>query len=502
MEREFLGRRPGLLVLVLAMMFLFAAVIRLYNIQAPGILVEREFTSAIFARYYYFQRTPGIETWRMEEVSLQKNEQPVLEPPVTEYLVSWMYTVIGAEDFTSARFLTTAFWLAGGLFFYLALKRVLSSHAALIGTAFYLFAPLGVLTSRSFQPDALMMMLFMASLYAILGDYDKPSLNRFFIAAALSGLTLLIRPIAVFTLLGAYLALAMHKKGTWRGVFDQRIGLFLLLALSLPAVYYGYSLFFSRVMHWKLASSFRPSLYFHREYWEGWLLLAVKVAGLGVLISALLGMPALPKGRARYLLTGLWAGYFIFGLAFTFHIHTHGYYHIQLIPILAIPLGVMGAFLLDWLWRLKDADHWHIWLPVAAALALVLAFSVRDVREGLHRQVFESRVVAERIGDIVHHSQKTVLLAYHYGLPLQYFGELSGDYWQRSISYWLYRLPGERELSVDERLDTLGYNPEYFIITDFEEYRKNHTDLKEYLLGQCKLIASTEQYLIYGRCTS
>jgi 4-amino-4-deoxy-L-arabinose transferase-like glycosyltransferase len=41
----------------------------------------------------------------------------------------------------------------------------LSTGAALVSTAFYLFAPLGILLSRSFQPDALMMLMFLVSLF-------------------------------------------------------------------------------------------------------------------------------------------------------------------------------------------------------------------------------------------------------------------------------------------------------------------------------------------------
>jgi hypothetical protein len=66
----------------------------------------------------------------------------------------------------------------------------------------------------------------------------------------------------------------------------------------------------------------------------------------------------------------------------------------------------------------------------------------------------------------------------------------------------LYRESGERELSVNERLNNLGFEPEYFVITDFNEFDNRHADLKAFLQENCALLAESDQYLIYdGHCT-
>jgi 4-amino-4-deoxy-L-arabinose transferase-like glycosyltransferase len=95
------------------------------------------------------------------------NNQPVLEPPITEYIVSVLYRLIGKEEFWYSRYLTNAFWLIGGIFFYKTIKFLISPETAFIGTAYYLFIPMGIIISRSFQPDSLMMMMFLISLYYI-----------------------------------------------------------------------------------------------------------------------------------------------------------------------------------------------------------------------------------------------------------------------------------------------------------------------------------------------
>ena len=51
----------------------------------------------------------------------------------------------------------------------------------------------------------------------------------------------------------------------------------------------------------------------------------------------------------------------------------------------------------------------------------------------------------------------------------EYLGELTGAYWPRPITYWLYRTKGRRwlELSIEERLAAIPFELEFFVVTDF-----------------------------------
>ena len=90
--------------------------------------------------------------------------------------------------------------------------------------------------------------------------------------------------------------------------------------------------------------------------------------------------------------------------------------------------------------------------------------------------------------------------AYEYGLPLAYYGEFSGTWWPEKIEEPLYRHPNAKEFSVQERLDLLGFQPEYFVITNFGLFTRFHQDLKAYLEENCAVLAKTDDYLIYTRC--
>jgi hypothetical protein len=110
--------KPNWIFACLVLLFILGGLIRLKEIKAPGLLIEREYTSAIFSRYFYFDDNETINPWRREIVEITKQRQPVVEPPVTEFLVSLIYRLVDREVLWYARILTSAFWLIGGVFLF------------------------------------------------------------------------------------------------------------------------------------------------------------------------------------------------------------------------------------------------------------------------------------------------------------------------------------------------------------------------------------------------
>lgn len=485
----------GLKVFLFAM-FVLAALVRLDEIKAPGHLLDREYTSAIFSRAYYFTNNDEVEDWRRDIAVTARNQQPVLEPPLLEYLVSLIYRAVGREELFFARYLTITFWLVGGIFMFLSARKLLSTDEAVVATGYYLFVPMGIIISRSFQPDSLMMMLFLISLYAVVLYFDESSIQRLFLAALLTGFTLLLRPLVIFAIFGAFLALSIYRNKSWKKVIDLPLVLFSIISL-LPAVfYYGYGIVFAGFMRWKVSTSFMPYLLVKKYFWLGWLDTAVNVAEFTTLILALIGFFLINR-KTQYLVIGLAVSFVVFSLAFTYHIHTHPYYHIQLFPIIGICLG---GFVVSMAKTLMQSTGKTWWVPVMAVFVLAFYVDYREVRGSLYKTKMEDPAVAHEIGELVHHSPHTVYVARYYGLPLEYYGEFGGAPWPVRIEDPFYRRPGERERSVQERIDELGFRPEYYIITNFDLYQRKHQDLQAYLEGQCLKRVQTNSYIIYSGC--
>lgn len=478
-------------------MFLLAALIRRDEIRSPGFAPTREYTSAIIARAFYYAGNENIIPWRQNIAVKLKSQQPVLEPPLTEYLVSLSYRILGNEEISNARYFTGVFWLIGGIFMYKITRTLLSADAALFATAYYLFVPMGIIVSRSFQPEALMMMMYLVSLYYILVYFDTLTKKHLFLAAVLTGVTLFIRPLVIFPLFTAFIAIAIYRKGSARGLVDSSFMIFFTISMLIPLIYYGYGILIADFMRWKVAHSFRPHLFVHWEYWKGWFDTGLDVAGHFGMIMALLGFLFLRKSLARTLVISLTTGYFIFGLVFNFHIMTHSYYHIQIFPLISISASVFAVAIAS---TLTHVWNGYAWVVIGLVLLLGLDFSYKEVRKSLYGPVFEPPNVAREIGEIIKHSPHVVTDAYEYGLPLAYYGEFSGTWWPESIEEPIYRHPNSKQLSVQGRIDSFGFQPEYFVITNFGRFARYHQDLKTYLEENCTVLARTDDYLVYAHC--
>ena len=149
---------------------------------------------------------------------------------------------------------------------------------------------------------------------------------------------------------------------------------------------------------------------------------------------------------------------------------------------------------------LKETARKLWWIPVLGAFLLVFYMGYQEVRGSLYQTRMEDPAVAREIGETVQHSPHTVYVAYYYGVPLEYYGEFGGAPWPVRIEDQFYRQPGAQELSVQERLEGLGFTPEYFVITNFDLYHHKHPDLQSYLEDHCSMLKETGDYLIYKTC--
>jgi hypothetical protein len=86
--------------------------------------------------------------------------------------------------------------------------------------------------------------------------------------------------------------------------------------------------------------------------------------------------------KKRRFLLGLWAGYAVFGIYFNYHISTHDYYSLPLIPIVALSIAPLADFLFAKLAQLTNTNI----LRVAAFCLLLFGLfaSVWNTRNQLN----------------------------------------------------------------------------------------------------------------------
>jgi dolichyl-phosphate-mannose-protein mannosyltransferase len=487
---------------ILGVLFTAGCALRVYKIKLLPLEFHpaRQYHSALIAKSYYYQGLKSIPEWKRQIATLNEKREALIEPPILEHLAAFVYRVKGEECVWIPRLLSSIFWLVGGAFVYPLSKRLASPNAALFSTGYYLFLPYGVVASRSFQPDPLMIMMLLASLYAMFLYHEAPSTQRYAMAVIAAALAVLVKLVCLFVILGAFNSLSCRKWGLRATTKNSRSWMFASLALVPSLIVYPLLILTHGVLQWKVRSSFIPHLLLEPSYWFGWVTMIYWTVGPVPFIVALLGILIVRQGLPKALLIGLWIGYLAFGLAFNYHISTHNYYQLQFIPIVALSLAPVADAVLKQLPNPREA-RWAGRAGYAAILLLaatVVLWFVGEVVPILNYADRDQITIAQAIGERVGHTSRALLLSRGDGNLFKYHGELSGVYWPwtgeiQLDSRWSRRVP-----TVKERFQDMNQklSPEYFIVTEMSEYRRQ-PDLQEFLTKTFPLLVQDDRYLIF-----
>lgn len=473
---------------------------RLYRLYDPPLDFHpmRQFHSALVARRYYYNYLDSVPEWKKKVAAINSEREPVLEPPIMEHLASFGYLLAGGEYLWVPRLLSSIFWMIGGFFIYLTAQKIISTDAAIVSTAYYLFLPFGIFASRSLQPDPMMIMMLTVSIFAIVSYYDNPGLKYLLIAAFSSASCFFIKPVCIFMIFSAFISIAINRRGIWKSLFHKEFLIFASVSLLPALIYNVYGIFIAKFLKGQTEWSFIPGLIFSPFFRNGWAAELDSVFGYLAVILAIAGTLMFRKGMPSALMRGLWIGYIIFGLAFNYHIASHSHYQLQLIPVIALCFGALAHPILG---RLADREGiiWRLQIPVAAVAIMGFMFSRQTTLAKLSNPHLENFVnVARAIGKDVNHSTSTIFLTFAYGEPLEYYGELSGTFWPGAIDFQAMKMKGISTLSAEERFrqDYLKDKPEYFIVTDRDEFG-SQPDLRTFLSQNFPVLAKNEAYLIF-----
>jgi hypothetical protein len=466
----------------------------------------RQMHCALIARALYYRVSRAANDPLRVSAEQAADRRGRLEPPIVQSLAAFGYLVSGSEHLGIARALSACFWLGSACFLYALAARLLSRVAAAVAAAFQLLLPYGVVASQSFQPDPLMILLMVASWYAIcVNDAPQRTWRHALIAGAVSGLAVLVKPMSGFSIAFLYLALMLRQPAPWRSLLSLRTWLYGAVLLAPVALYYVREIASGGRLQTQADSSFQPELWHEARFWHGWLdtLLAV-LSGKTLLVLAGLGLCLVPRGRVRWVLPALWLSYVAYGLTFTYHISSHDYYHLPFVPVVALSLACLSQRVLNGLRRIR----WPVLQAPVLIAALAFMVWVAGVTWSEISETALPRTAARgpntreltyrQIGQIVGHSPRVIFVTPNaYGGPLEFYGELSGWYWNTAneLRRKLRRGQAIGDPSVGlAELCELG--AEYFVSTPADELPKQRV-LAQLLSRSYQRVANEPEYVIY-----
>ncbi len=544
--RSFFGRFHTLTLVIL---FLAALSIRLYDLTDLPLDFHptRQLFSALKARgMYYANASLSDAPAEQRQFAIQQGKlRATIEPEIIEKLTvfTWRFT---GEQLWVARIYSSLFWLIGGIFIYLLARdlfgdtdasrkesfrennkeirdirpiRVIrvQKDAPLFAVAFYLFLPYGVLASRSFQPDPLMVALIVGFWWAVNRwaknisprrcegreeeIKEKPSRSSFlrgenwiwvFVASLLGGLAIFVKLNAAFFVIGGALGAALGRASVRDLLRDKQVWAMIALGILPGAAWVAYGLA-RGFLGQQFGGRFMPELFLSPSFYLGWADMLNNVIGLLTFALALLGLFLINDKPTRALLLGLWGAYFAFAIFFDYHISTHDYYSLPLIPIAALALTPLADALFARL-AATAARSRAKRLLAASVLTLGLVAVLWTSRVALKSTDYRPEAAFwNRIGATVR-DFRVVTLTQDYALPLAYWGWAGAANWPDSTDIEYHALRGGGA-TFEKSFARLTKNKELFLVTDLADFARQ-PDL-QVRLSQFAIFAEGEGYIIY-----
>lgn len=452
----------------------------------------RQLLSALKARGMYYETLTDVPAEQRSFAIQQWKFRAAIEPEVIERLTAFTYQFTG-EQLWVARIYSSLFWVVGAVFLFLLARRLTSADGALAATAFYLFAPYAVTASRSFQPDPLMVSLIVIFWRAVYEWSKEPASYKWAVIAGLfGGLAIYVKFVAAFFIIGGGLGSALRRDSLRDVVRRPQIYVMALLGILPGAAYVVYGVWVAGFLGQQFGGRFIADYFLSPAYYLGWIGTLNLVIGGAVLTLSLFGLFFFDNQNRRFAL-GLWAGYFLFGLYFNYHISSHDYYSLPLIPIAAISLAPLA----DWLFAqlTKVAESRFARLAAIAILLLGLFAALWNLRAEMKRVDYrpEAAMWAE-IGELIG-GRSVVALTQDYGSSLAYWGWMNPVPWQTYGDTVYHADMRGSQNKFESTFADLASKKDLFLVTDFDELNRQPL-LKEKLSG-IPIFAEGDGYVIY-----
>ena len=264
-----------------------------------------------------------------------------------------------------------------------------------------------------------MIMWVLWALYFQVSWSLKDTLKNAILAGIFTGIAILVKAPMIF-FVGIPFAGLVLQKGFKSWVKNKRVYLMAFLSI-LPALAYN---LVSATLGGNAGSIFGarffPQLFISVRWYLDWLLMIKAVAGQYPMVIGILALFLINKREHRVFFACLWLGYLLYGYTFAYHIYTHNYYQLPLLPILAIGTGFAFTVVFQKLEELNKS-----WLTRALAMSILL-FSLLLCLQRVRGVLIDSDYRHEaaywaELGKKID-NKAVIALTHDYGYRLSYWG--------------------------------------------------------------------------------
>ena len=176
---------------------------------------------------------------------------------------------------------------------------------------------------------------------------------------------------------------------------------------------------------------------------------------------------------------------------------SHDYWHLQIIPLIALGLGHIAAVFLPLIKKRLPRIVQYAIVPFFILYAFAYGFRQKVAPYYTHEDA-EFIAFAKEIGNAVNHSTNTILLAYNYGKPECYYGNFAGRYWPETQDNRAESSRGQTFAAEERYLKFYASaHPDYFIVSrNFPDLNKQ-SDLKDFLNRYADVVKEAQRFVVY-----
>ncbi|HEY4257645.1 MAG TPA: glycosyltransferase family 39 protein [Candidatus Udaeobacter sp.] len=424
------------------------------------------------------------------------------EFPILPFLAALCFKIAGIHEWIG-RSQAVIFFAISLPFFFLLVREIFGSTAALWATFFFSFAPLNIFAGRSFMPDVPSLSLAIIGLYLFLRWVNNGWLPLFFLAAIAISLSLLIKitSIVIFAPL-LYLVVGEGADlgfGAWHYAQDGRgrrprlqLALFAAITLLPSAAWYWHA-------H-RVAEKFYPHHFFGAggiriENLSWYLHIARQTATSSLTpilsIMGVIGLCVAPRSRSARLFHW-WLAAMVLFVVIVGYGNRHRWYQLPLVPITAAFAGTACAFIGS---KIASSRVAAVTLSIllAGSFALLPYVFVQPLYEPSAAQLRDAGLELNRIT-----APDALIVAADTGDPtIFYYAERKGwHFLERDATYAGNPSDSQQAIADLEQLRRRGATHLVFTINTLW-WLDYYPEFAQHLAESAELIEATPEFRIY-----
>ena len=455
----------------------------------------------------YYETLTDIPQWQRDFAIQQWKTKVTIEPEILERVAAFLYRFAG-EQLWIPRIISSLFWVVGGIFVFLLARDLLSVDGAVLALAFYLITPYGIFASRSFQPDPLMVALIVAFWWLVVRwanltpnpsavsgtrpERRDGSWKWAILAGLVGGLAIFVKFVAAFFVIGGALGALLGRFKLRELVRNPQVWTVAALGIIPGGAWIAYGKLVTGLFGGDMSGRFIPSLLASPLFYIQWQTKATTVTGgIGIMLG-LLGLFLVRERGSRAFLLGIWGAYLVFGLFFDYHISTHDYYSLPLIPIVALSLVPLGERFFTYL--TGAGSGW-----VRSAVYVILLYGVFSTVWGVRNEMksvdYRPQVAYwTEIRETLGQGASFVALTEDYGNRMAYWGWMKAPLWPSSGDLYQADVRGNQR-DIGKLFAEMTAQRDFFLVTDLTDLAKQ-PELQAQL-ARYPLLKQGHGYLIY-----